>query len=219
MAMGTYTEPHSASAGAPYVTLEKVPPGDLTQIVTNQRTLWNQVKDSARLIDVIVDFKKYVTLTLTTTWTTVYTNDGGSGDPLSYLYSASAPTGDVLYGNVGPFEIATGETGTPTPIIQVKLLINQGSTTIPYLRGVRRPGSGSGTVGVTSPLDFPFVYRSNGGGAITLSVQARIKVSTTVGCVINSPGAAEGDQAYGNEAATPTLQQWLMFQHIRRAPQ
>ena len=41
MTLGTYPEPHSRIPGAPYVR-EPLPPVDLNQIVTNQRTLWNE---------------------------------------------------------------------------------------------------------------------------------------------------------------------------------
>lgn len=44
MALGTYPEPHSATPGGDYVLREQVPHGDLNQLVTNQRTIWNAVK-------------------------------------------------------------------------------------------------------------------------------------------------------------------------------
>lgn len=218
MALGVYTEPHGASPGSPYALREQVPHADLNQVVTNQRNLWNQVRGSGAIEAIVFDLKQYVSFNIgsvaSTTYTTVYTNDGGVTDPLSLAFPGTQQTGDVFEINVGPFEVLVGSTGTPAPSIQVRVHVLQGTTHTYYMREIKQ---GIPTVSSTFPLDFTIFYTSLSSGTITISVEARLKVSSTVACLLNTPGVVDSDQSYG-PTATPQLHQWIGLKLFRNGP-
>jgi hypothetical protein len=118
MGIGTFPEPHSASPGAPYILREKIPFGDLNQIVANEQTLWNAMLWTPIALDRIGDGSNPMTITDATTSEVAVPRS-------SFSSSVQLEAGDVVTVTLGPFKVTNADV-TNTASVRYKFVEDVG---------------------------------------------------------------------------------------------
>lgn len=130
----TYPEPHSASPGADYALREQFLHGDLNQIITNQREIW----DAIRLLpNIVIEEKQlgdgnWINATVNNHTPAVY-DYITHGDTLT---TASLLAGDIVSGVAGPYNIVNSSTNPALLQVQIHytdtgLVFDGAAATIP----------------------------------------------------------------------------------------
>jgi hypothetical protein len=206
--LGTYTEPHSANPGGAYVLREQVPHGDLTQVVTNQRTLWNKVKGTA--ISVNPGLSPYIKDNSATgpSPQSVDNTPRNIRDSASniLIMVASATAGDSLIVDVGPLWVQGA--AIATDIVYLMATVSHGGTLI-KTHLLAFDSTWLGSPPPASLVNFKFVVVAPVTATYSVALLAFVKALPS-NVTVSSPG----DTHLGNTPTWPmdsgleTVQQW-----------